>query len=204
MLLLLIYSNFVFAENLDNNVIPQDVNLRPYSAIIGQDEQGKWQILGLKNLGNGRYGLELGSVTTQVVGSISTVIDKPVWEAQPIEVSNITLTIEVAPYATYTYTSNGFLLSGYENYLEYIVIVRNEPYPIDNYSFEFYPFAIDNETSTRLFLGAEVAPASGQAIFQPPIPIRIGEASFRFVLWNKSAYNQKLKVGLILSRRKVN
>lgn len=141
------------------------------------------------------------SVTTIQQGTV-TIIDKPIWEAQPTAIRNITLLVELSSYATYTYPATWtFSVVGYDDYLEYIIIVRDEPYPIDNYSFEFHTKQLGNS----LFLGGEVAPASGQSIFKPCIPIQVKAGSgegYRFILWNKSAYAQKFKVGLIFSQRK--
>jgi len=190
----LLYSSSLWAVDLKKQSIPQDGNLRSYSAIVGKDNRGEWQIVGLKKLPDGRYGFDLGTVT-----AIQS-IEKVVWEAQP-DLTYTTLDIEVAPYGSYTYTTGaGFGVVGYKHYLEYLTIVRNENSPIDYLSVRYYTNYGTRE-ATRLVLGGEITPANPLNILQAPIPIRLG-SSEKLIITNKSSSTQKLIVGIVTSWRK--
>lgn len=201
---LLLVPTCVFALEPGKVVIPQDPNLRPYSAVVGQDEQGKWQILGLKSLGDGRYGLDVGSVTTQVVGSITAVleVEKPISIFEP-RIWGITNTQLVGTNTVYIFSVTGnniYTEPHYANYVEYIIIIRNEFLPIDYYSFEFYR----EDRPDEFLLGAEVSPASGQSVFRPYVPIRLdNNKGFYIFLRNKSEYPQKFRIGIVLSQRRI-
>ncbi len=205
----LFYPTIIFAASLKQQAIPQDSNVRPYSAIIGQDANGQWQILTLKELSSGKYSFDLGTLSAQVIGSIDTIlsINEPVWEAQPglryINLDNV----ELLPFGSYTVTQTITGVGNFEVFLEYLVIVRNEKKLIDYFNFQLYVNRLYTEEAIYLVLGGEITPSNPINIFKPPIPILIGEflsSKMKLVLQNKVDDIQKLNIGIIISYRKSN
>jgi len=207
-LFLFSFRTSIFAGDLSNYSIPLDSNWKPYSAIVGQDNTGNWQILNLKEISPNIWGFNLGTLSTTIIGgNIGTIttIKQPVWEAQPLYLSNITLNI-ILPFGdSYTYaqtwtTTSMFAIVGYQYYLEYITIVRTEDKNIDCLGLEFHSRQTD-----YLMLASEISPTSLQTIIKPPIPIPINagiENGYRLIVTNKGLTTQKLKIGLIFSYRK--
>lgn len=144
------------------------------------------------------------SVSTIQQGTI-TLIDKPIWEAQPIKQNNITFEVTLPPYEGYifarTWSTTAVFKSPYQMFFEQVSIIRIDDLPIDYCNFEFHT----KQSSDYMCLGGEISPLS-QTTFTPAIPIfiEVGEdKGYRFIIRNKSKYVQTLKISLLFSFRKV-
>ncbi|MFA4871321.1 MAG: hypothetical protein WC623_24190 [Pedobacter sp.] len=128
-----------------------------------------------------------------------TGVNTPVWQAQPNQTfKTIDMTILAGQSGNYNETWVTDPVPGYEVYLEYITIIRDETSTVDYYNYAVY-------IGANLALGGEIAPASTNGIFQPPVSINLSQfKNYQVVVRNKSGQTQIFKVGIILSNRKKN
>lgn len=201
LILFLILTSKVSAENLKDYLIPSDGVGSRYNAIVGYKDG--WHLLKIKKVGNDYY-LDIGTMSTTIEGSISTVlkVEEPIWEKPPMDVQYKTIMITLTPYGSYTtaatWTSS---TSGYNDYIEYITIIKNDITPIDSLNFELHT----SQVLESLALGGEIVPASPESVFKPPIPILVipgDNNGWRFIITNKANFEQKIKIGITLSKRK--